>query len=54
VPLGSGGARILGGGGGVIIEFRLAQIIIHINHKGSLTHVWYGGNFSTTLLIQVE
>jgi hypothetical protein len=28
----------------------LAQILNPVNPKGSLTHVWYGGSFSTTLL----
>jgi hypothetical protein len=43
-----------GSGGGLLENLGLAQIIIPVNPKGPLTHAWYGGNFSTTLLLKVE
>jgi hypothetical protein len=41
----------LGSGGGLLENLGLVLIIILINPKGSLTHAWYGGNFSTTMLL---
>jgi hypothetical protein len=44
----------LGSSGGLLENLCLAQIIIPINPEGPFTYEWYGGNFSTTLLVQVE
>jgi hypothetical protein len=44
----------LGSGGRLLENLGLTQIIVPINPKVPLTHAWYGGKFSTTLLLQVE